>query len=210
MPITVELTLYQYHELEGKAKEKAKQWWLGCWDENDNRRVTQLFKDALEEAGYPADDIGWSLSYCQGDGMAFYTNKNDGGNLRRIWLRRIASGWSKEDRRSLYKILAAEELEDCFWLTITRNSFGHHYSHHNTMVADIEHENFECEVDDFDLLMKFKDRLVKDIQDDVRDLSRELATKGYEEIEDMQSDESVESVMEANEYTFTKDGTRHD
>lgn len=210
MPITVSLTLYHYHELEPAAKQKAKDWWIGCWDDSDNDQVTELFRQELEEAGYPTDDINWSLSYCQGDGMAFYTNSKDGGNLRRVWLRRISRGWSREDRRTLYRLLQAYDFTDCVWMKITRTSYGHRYSHYNTMVVDIEHEGFAGTPDDWDLLTSFKDKLTEDIQADVRSMSQSLALKGYKEIEHMQSEESVASAMEANNYTFTKDGKRHD
>ena len=34
--------------------------------------ITKTFEFELEKLGYPTDDIGYSLNYCQDDGMAFY------------------------------------------------------------------------------------------------------------------------------------------
>lgn len=203
MPREVTITLYLYDELEAKAKEKAKNWWKSCWDENDNRQITEMFEYELGEAGYPTGDISWSLSYCQGDGMAFYTMK-DNADLKRIWLRRISRGWPRADRRALYCLLKTFEVD--LTLSITRNAFGNHYSHYNTMRVLLE-SSYQPEHTAFAMLLE---KLEKDIADDVRSLSKALAAKGYAEIEHMQSDESVASAMEANEYTFTKDGTRHD
>lgn len=209
MPREVILTLYQYHELDDKAKEKAKQWWLGCWDENDNNQITEIFEYELGEAGYPVEDIGWSLNYSQGDGMAFYTGKDD-ANLKRIWLRRISRGWPRADRKELYRLVKTYELD--LKLEITRNCFGHRYSHYNTMSVSLYEYSQSYEglpADDVKTIVEFTERLEKDIAADVRSLSQALTLKGYAAMQEMQSEEAVASAMEANEYTFTKDGTRH-
>lgn len=73
---TKTITLYEYSELEPKAKEKAR----AKWNETNDDPLMQshminLLKEELEERGIKYDvdsmDVRYSLSSCQGDGFMF-------------------------------------------------------------------------------------------------------------------------------------------
>lgn len=70
------ITLYEYSELDQKAKDKAR----ADWNEgNDNAfmqsHMINLLKEKLDERGIKYDvdsmDVRYSLSNCQGDGFMF-------------------------------------------------------------------------------------------------------------------------------------------
>lgn len=212
MPREIIVSVYQYSELNDKAKEKARDWLISCWDGNDTAMVTESMSWRLQEAGYPTGDIQWSLGYCQGDGVAFYTGKGDYGDTRRVWLRRISRSWKREDRRDLYRLAskAGIEFKDVD-LNIERNSLSNHYSHYNTMDPGLAYcfGAEDCTDEERSRLFELIAVAIEDLADDVRDMSKTLAAKGYEEIEYMRSKEYLEDAMEANEYEFTIEGKRY-
>ncbi|PJG82794.1 hypothetical protein [Caviibacterium pharyngocola] len=95
--------------------------------------LQDFFNHKLVEAGFPDGlNIEYSLSYCQGDGMAFY------GTLPcDSWItlyKQINPNKSEKEYRRfafLSEYIANNEYYND--VEITRNSFGHHYSHWNTM-----------------------------------------------------------------------------
>lgn len=136
----------------------------------DEREITDYLRGQIEGAlgGYPDEDIeiAYSLSYCQGDGVAIY------GMLRR------------------------SDAPDLTWpenadhVVLTRNSWGHHYSHYNSFSIDICDGEGEI-VDDFDGTGILETQL--------RDLCRELERAGYKYIEGMTSREAAIEYLENEE-----------
>ena len=60
----------------GAAREvwREKGW---AWDEHDSDQLTETFRDELwERYGIEGADVNWSLSSCQGDGVAFAATPN--------------------------------------------------------------------------------------------------------------------------------------
>jgi len=95
----------------------------------DEREITDYLRGQIESAlgGYPDEDIeiAYSLSYCQGDGVAIY------GMIRRA------------DAPDLTWPVNADHV------MLARNSYGHHYSHYNSFSVDVCDEEGEI-VDDSD------------------------------------------------------------
>lgn len=78
---------------------------------------------------------------------------------------------------------------------VTQNS--NHYYHEMTMdCVEVDDEGNETEA--------------PKVLEELRKIAREMARKGYEEIEYQQSAEVVDEVIEANGYTFTSEGNRLD
>ena len=73
--ITKEYTLYEYNELNDKAKEKAKQEYLkdyrtqDIFDDDTNSYINELFPNSDLKLQY-------SFGYCQGDGVNIYGDMN--------------------------------------------------------------------------------------------------------------------------------------
>ena len=64
----------KFSELSDKAKNKAREWYKYGFGADDDSIVTDIrerFREMLIENGFDDMKFFWSLSYCQGDGVAF-------------------------------------------------------------------------------------------------------------------------------------------
>ena len=70
-----EIKVFTFPELNGEAKEKAKEWYLN--DETLSWELTDSYESDLS-CIFPNSDlkVQWSLSYCQGDGVNIYGSVN--------------------------------------------------------------------------------------------------------------------------------------
>lgn len=70
-----EIKVFTFPELNGEAKEKAKEWYLN--DEALSWELTDNYESDLS-CIFPKSDlkVQWSLSYCQGDGVNIYGSVN--------------------------------------------------------------------------------------------------------------------------------------
>lgn len=63
---------YKFEELSPTAKKRAiEKFQQYAHEDFDVKQLTETFKERLDEVGLPSDDIRWSLSYSQGDGVGF-------------------------------------------------------------------------------------------------------------------------------------------
>ena len=182
---TVEL--FSITELDEKAQEKA----IDYLREHDyygfeSSEIEELFKVKLDEYGLPTD-VEFSLGYRQGDGVAFY------GDIDVEKLLKNIGEWEE------YKWLVNQyELS----ATTTRNSYGSHYSHWNTMEVYMQREE--------EYHSSFSRMVGKKLWDLIKlrvvSVSRELEKLGYEMIEANQKKEHIIECAELNEMEFRKDG----
>lgn len=180
-------TVYNYDELSDEAKQRvledAAQFNMETFDTN---YLTDNFAETLREYGFPTDKIEWSLGHSQGDGVAFYGQVD------------VRQYLKKTKQLTKYRTILSKDP----YVEIRRNSFGHHYSHWNTMTVEDDTYNLwqsplaECRM--AQLLDEIKDSVVK--------VSRELEARGYAEFDRVTSKEYIEEQIEANEYEFTSDG----
>ena len=134
----------------------------------NNDLLPEVFGPKLEEWGFPTDQVEWSLGYCQGDGVAFY------GSIDLEQFIRKAKVAGK------YAILVRKCEADA---TIGRNSFGHHYSHWNTM--DVGLRSYGTETPQRN---EWCESLRELLDEAVKDVSRELEKAGYEALTVLASD----------------------
>ena len=143
----------------------------------DEREITDYLRGQIEGAlgGYPDEDIeiAYSLSYCQGDGVAIY------GMLRR------------SDAPDLTWPEGADHV------MLTRNSWGHHYSHWNSF--NVEIYDVEGEILDQDTDTGYGADGTRILETQLRDLCRELERAGYKYIEGMTSREAAIEYLENEE-----------
>lgn len=150
--------------------------------------VTAYFARRLAERGYPTDNIEWRLSYCQGDGMAFY-GSIWGAELRAL-VHRHLTGEGQVRFDALAAVVGGASIE------IARNSYGHHYAHSNTMAVNAEvPDPREDDEDIWDRWNKAIDLVVEALAQEVRETSQTLASEGYSIIEAL-------SPVEDNEREF--------
>lgn len=190
MPRKYEILTYEYKELSDTAKKVALEELRERaidWDNSD--QITELFQERLELLGYPTDNVGWSLGYCQGDGVAFYGQIE----TRKVIDRLYAS--EPERRESILKLWET----GLFDMKITRSNS--HYHHFNTMRVEMSENAYDTD-DGFQLAESVRD----DIQSDVKDVSKELEEIGYKEIEYYTEDATLIDDAEANDIEFTASG----
>lgn len=161
---TIETVVYNFDELDDKAKEVAREWYReGNTDVLDAMfpaHMANMAKEYMDVEGitYDADSINvlYSLGYCQGDGAMFEGKVTWKGH------------------------------------NITIKHAGN-YAHYNSKIIDCDtFQGEECAL--FNAIYV--------------GICRKLEDLGYTEIEYRNSNECVDQEIEANEYTFTKDGKR--
>src|SRR5687768_16706456 len=98
---TIVETLYTFDELDDRGKDKAREI-VGGWNaEWEAECMTYQFEEFLAERGLPIEKIEWSLSSCQGDGVAFY------GSIDVEKYLRFLKSWSQFRLLHKYKPVAS-------------------------------------------------------------------------------------------------------
>lgn len=203
------MNVYSINELEKDVKAKVLD--RHRYDFNDivNFDIQDEFKQRLEEKGYPIDDIRYSLNHCQGDGMAFYGTID----LEEFIEKRheeLEKSLSKHDLRRV-KYIAKEGLT----IDIRKNQYFHLYNHYNTMIIEVngyvdEYMSYRAKDSDIEEMTNSVYELEEFIKYDVKDISGELESIGYDIAESYENDEYIIEYLEENEYYFTKDGIEID
>ncbi|WP_065232419.1 hypothetical protein [Gallibacterium anatis] len=159
--------------------------------------LTNYFQKRLIEFGFPMDlNIEYSLSHCQGDGVAFY------GDIRyEDFLNLFKHIYPNEQRKyQMFKrlISAIFGWEALFYdtISIVGNSFSWRYSHWNTMKLDAPCADdllFFCDKNlqtewyfPKQYVSRYKalwNDFIYDLQVYIQDVSRQLETEGYRIIE---------------------------
>lgn len=194
--------LYKINKLEPHARrlalERFQEWRNTTWDSHDTDTISEPMEYKLtEHYGVTDCELTWSLSCCQGDGVAF-KGKPD------------ISRWAEKDDR-LARLIA--ELESWAILSgfeppeysVEITTHGH-YSHWNSMTVELTNET-EWDGPE-DVVVPLMDR-VCDINDylseAVEQISRDLESIGYGEIDYQSSEEYLTN----NDYRFTANGHRY-
>lgn len=183
MPETREILVYAFGELAEPAKSRVRET-IGQWlQESANEGLADEFAAELVTWGFPTDNVEWSLGSCQGDGVAFYG---------RVDLPTYA--------RKLGKLTAwrAFLLADPY-AELSRNSWGTHYSHANTMDVDVFYDGTATAKRN-----ALAQVVSESLTDDVRAVSRELERRGYAALEFEDAD--IQDHCAANDYRFYADG----
>lgn len=103
---------YTFQELEGEARERAiEEYRTFLYEVMDSQEIEDFLIDKLEDklGHYPTDlELDFSLSHCQGDGVAIYGRLTRQDNSLLTW------------------------PVGCAYVELNRNSYGRYYSHWNT------------------------------------------------------------------------------
>ena len=197
---TVEVNVYQFDELNNKAKEKAREWYRdGGFDYPWWDFIYDDFKERAKEAGFDVTNIYWSGFYSQGDGAMFeYDYISD--KLRLDFINTLGLSQMRKD-----------------WLinnTMTSGKGLHrgHYYHKNSCS-----HNIYWEVDNGDLHWAtnfhiWVESFAADFEEYVIDIYKDLCCELYRDLEntwdEINSDEAVDETIMANEDVFDEDGNR--
>lgn len=198
MTKTIERTAYRYEELPEKVQHEIL-WHSGGLDGS-------VVHDTAERLnGYLADVVGgthvielcWSLSHCQGDGVAFYGQVYIEDMIAAIEGHSNDGWWNEEswktlDPQGILPILH-EMVAHGLRLTLERTDISNHYSHWNTFrttweeggcpMADLA--NTDC------MYPGPSDREWDAVTEFFRKLSRALEREGYDFIEALEAPDNV-------------------
>lgn len=213
MPITKEVTLYHFDELSDRAKDKARDWWRDCENQDfDTEFLYDDFEECAKALGVEFDKqavklmgggtrydpvIYWSGFYSQGDGACF-----EGSYAYRKGSAKAIRAHAPQDAE-LHRIaneLAAVQKANGYQVRALAKHRGHYY-HSGCMAVDVFHNRSGNGVEE-----RFEQRVTQALRDFADWMWRQMR----EEYEYRMSDEQVDESIRANEYTFTEEGKRED
>lgn len=230
-----QLTLYRFNELTAEAQAKAivKLRQSREWQEIIIEQAMEDFREhAVEQLmgyGLPTDELYYSFSYSQGEGVAFYGDVSYSDDL--LSMLEDAYGLAMPHARVIRQYV---EAQGYLAIRIERNEYGYRYAHEGTMRVEIETddygtiaediilnlENVELEegTEEYDIVLQAHvssiddafDALQESMQTFIRDLSVELHDAGYAMLDACDSEESAYAYAESA-YDFpvlTKDGDK--
>lgn len=187
---TIRIKLYKFEELTADAQQNAIEKF---------RETSEVFldffqdsaKEQIEKAGfYDNIELGYSLSYSQGDGLCFSCQRINSEVLKPLFAEILGEG--KDKTISLI-------IDNCYF-TCTGNKGRYSYASRN----DIEY------IFDSGITVPNIEEVVSKVETKIADLytslCKDLENQGYAEIEYQQSDEAIKETILANDYDFTKDG----
>lgn len=208
----VETNVFQYDELDDRAKERARDWYSRHVFE-DSCDWEFVYEDAANVAEILGIDLRQRRVQLMGGGHRYepsiyfsgFWSQGDGACFEGT--HRYAKGATKKIReyapqdKELHSI--ADELQAVqkrhFYKLVASMSHTGHYCHSGCMSVEVYH------IDD-----EYRD--IGDAEDDIRQLMRDFADWIYDRLEseyDYQtSDEAVEEAIRANEYEFDENGER--
>lgn len=216
MPTEITITAYAYDELEGKAKDKAREtltelstsyeWWDSVYEDA---------KADAKELGFDIEDIRFSGFWSQGDG-ASWTGYVD----LLVFIEKHAD----KESATLGQDMTLCELMRNGWVStrmeINRRSF--HYAHENTMNYeyagyDLDGSNQVLEkgimagasvsqlLDSFDVDAHI-DTWLEKAHNAAKDYARKIYRQLEAEYEGLVTDEYLTEFAAANEYLFDENG----
>lgn len=196
--------IFQFNELSDKAKEKAREWFREVSASDPiHEAIWEDAEQILAYMGFTNQEFEYTGFWRQGDGAHITGRWNNSLNgmeakVGRLFLVKQHAPIDEELHRIAKEFdEIASAVDEHFTVTVTHRG---NYSHENTMCFDFEYggddtSDFGIDVDD-----KF--------QEACRSFARWLYRQLEKEYEFQNSDETVDSNIEANEYEFTEDGKR--
>ncbi len=200
MPRTIEKTVFTFDELDERAKEKARDWWRQDGLEYEWYDCT--FDDAKRCGallGIEIDRIFFSGFASQGDGACFEGTYE----YRKGWRKALRAEIGGEDLKTVEAI--GDALQDIqrrrfYGISASCRQSGH-YMHSGCMAVSVD-------IDEHPAGGYWDD--ISDDQDAVTDELRLFAGWIYTSLEReydyLMSDESVDDMLECNEYEFDENG----
>lgn len=217
MTKTIEVTLYQYDELDEKAKEKARENYITNWMSDDWHECTieYMKEEGEHKHGFRVDDIRFSGFWSQGDGASWCGAVNV-----REWIKSKPTEYQEHATTQIVLALIDEGWVD-EQVLVSFN--GGRYCHENTMgvggisctepISDEEMERGMFKGAQVDELIKIVDApqgalydMSKEIEEDCKAFARTI----YRELEaDYDGQTTYEAIAESyaiNDVWFDETG----
>lgn len=204
MPSEVCTTVFQYAELDEKAKENAREWYRRASSDDEfwKECVIEDVTDTAASFGIRIDQVYFTGFWSQGDGACFSGHYE----YQKGWQKKFHEIYTPGDTNYDKLLNIAKGLQDIqrkyfYKMSCDIKHSGHYYHEHCIDVTDyLDGEDvwyLDTNVNDFKQVTEY-------LKDYMRYIYKQLQT----EYEYQNSDEQVVEAIEANEYTFTKSGKR--
>jgi hypothetical protein len=200
--------LYHFDELSDAAKERARQWWRDCENQDfDTSYMYETFETAAKLLGIEFDTrpiklmgggtryepkIWWSGFSSQGDGASFEGSYSYAKNCSRV----IRGEFPTDAKlHAIADSLTASQKANGYKLTAKITQSDSHYSHKYTMRADVYKGDNDADEETSDTVLEL-----------MRDFAEWIYRSLEAEYEYRMGDENVDESIRINEYEFTEDG----
>ena len=212
MPRTIETTVYTIDELSDAAKENARSWYRnqGLHDDwydfvyEDFETICKILGVTLATSpvrlygGGTRDKphLYWTGFWSQGDGASF---EGWYGHARGATGAIRAHAPEDTELHRIADALQAVQRKN-FWQLNARIQQRGRHCHEYSMTIDVERDSPTWQ--------PMTDGAEDIVIEALRDLARWLYRQLWQEYEHQTSDETVDEIAAANQWTFTADGTR--
>lgn len=188
---TKEFKVYKFEELSKESKQVVRNMYTELQDAEDFSNVCKEYlKDTF---GITELEIGFSLSYCQGDGLCMYGTLYSYNDK---FFDIVTKGLTDEEK----------ELYKKYFYKFMLEKRNHLYSHSKTVSIDIEKENIQEEDEEKEELIEtIFDTVLENFENWYFKECKELEEDGYKFFYEI-SDEDLKEFCELNEYEFTENG----
>ena len=202
-----EVKVLQFNELSDTAKERARKWYRNCLNNDfsfESDCIGENFEEALKDAGYCTDNLKWSLSSCQGDGVNFAGDIDLDVVLPRILT---------EKELSRYKLIVKAGMYFSNH-KVKRNNRYTYFAGVEIEIDDESEKGHWCPKGNYGFyhdckrVYAFMEKVADKIERDAKRMASKLERQGYKEIEYYYSDDYIDDTIICNEYEFTEDGER--
>lgn len=188
--------LYKFVELSEEAQKTAIEKEVEFLNENFHcEGLTDLFKEDLKQHyGVDVENVYWSLSYCQGDGVSFE------GTFKEELFKKVASRLDRKDLRCFNRVMQVEEsFIDMFEIVKT----DHHYQHEYTMDVNF---NEWLNITSGGHIERMIENLTEELKNEIRTIAQEMRDSGYKQIEHETSEEYAKERIEEEDNDFYETG----
>ena len=222
------IKVYGYNELDDHVRMRLLEGYQRAAHEMfPAEMLTDWFKDFLSDKGFDLEDIRWSFSCCQGDGVAFYGLVD----LETLEPQQEAVKAVLDKARALAAARPGDteyEGEDRYCFILRIEKCNSHYDHWNSMSVQVEVDNYDDDTEILDPYISSSGEVIhwsgegtppekyglgdiaRDLEETVqelcRELSREMEKAGYDDIEYQTSEEvCLEQLQDMGE-VFAENG----
>jgi hypothetical protein len=205
---TKQITLYQFDELEERAKERARDWYRqGGFDYEWWDCTFDDVKECLGKIGFSVNKIYFSGFSSQGDGACFEGD----------WSARSVDSTALKEHApadTTLHALADEAARIAAQYPQASASMAHRgrYYHSHSVDVDVDLSEDDSELELTPQQWKERDEAREPDVDAIKELCRDAMDWIYRQLEKeyeyLTSDESVDETIRINEYEFDEDGNR--
>jgi hypothetical protein len=193
MPHIATKEVFYFNELDDSAKEAAREWYrLGAFDYEWWDCTYEDAKTIAALMGIDTDNIYFSGFWSQGDGACF-----TGSYAYKKGAAKAVKDYAPVDKElaRIVDELQAIQKKHFYQLSATVNHSGHYYHEYCTSIT-VWNDGTEADEDTADCVSEL-----------LRDFMRWIYRRLESEYEYLNSDETVDEMIDANQYQFTEDGS---